>query len=562
MDVVHGVKAYISRMIKESGAGMKVLLMDKETISIVSMVYSQSEILQKEVYLFELLSNPGRESMKHLSAICFVRPTQENIERLTDELKSPKYSSYFVYFSNRLDRPALKTLAEADEHESVREIKEFYGDYIAVAHHLFSLNLEVAGEPGGLWKRAEFLRTCDGLVSLLLALRKRPSIRYTEKSSMTRRLGEEIGKTIHREQELFKFTSDTTPILLILDRRDDPVTPLLNQWSYQAMVHEVLTINNHRVDLSRAPGIKKDLHEVVLSPENDEFFRDNMYLNFGEIGANIKSLVDEYQEKSKGHAKIESIADMKQFIENYPQFRKLSGTVSKHVAVVSELSRIVNNHQLMGVSETEQDLVTGTDRGKAMANLESVISNPMVRLDDCLRLGLLHTLRYEGISRGDAERIDQLLASRGLSDMDRKFPRALLEYAGSAKRTNELFQNKTTPLSFGKMLFKGLKGVENVYTRHKPLLIETLELLIKGRLKEVQYPYVGNHRQQERPQDIIVFMVGGATYAEAMAIANLNKTTQGVRIILGGTTIHNSKSFLHEVQCTTHTYSRSGRTLA
>ena len=36
-----------------------------------------------------------------------------------------------------------------------------------------------------------------------------------------------------------------------------------------------------------------------------------MYLNFGEIGANIKSLVEDYQEKSKSHAKIESIADMK-----------------------------------------------------------------------------------------------------------------------------------------------------------------------------------------------------------------------------------------------------------
>ena len=34
--------------------------------------------------------------------------------------------------------------------------------------------------------------------------------------------------------------------------------------------------------------------------------------------------------------------------------------------MVSELSRIVNEHQLMGVSETEQDLVTGTDRAKAM----------------------------------------------------------------------------------------------------------------------------------------------------------------------------------------------------
>ena len=32
MDVVVGVKQYITRMIKDSGAGMKVLLMDKETV--------------------------------------------------------------------------------------------------------------------------------------------------------------------------------------------------------------------------------------------------------------------------------------------------------------------------------------------------------------------------------------------------------------------------------------------------------------------------------------------------------------------------------------------------
>ena len=44
------------------------------------MVYSQSEILQKEVYLFELISNQGRETMKHLNAICFLRPTQVSQE--------------------------------------------------------------------------------------------------------------------------------------------------------------------------------------------------------------------------------------------------------------------------------------------------------------------------------------------------------------------------------------------------------------------------------------------------------------------------------------------------
>lgn len=40
------------------------------------MVYTQSEILQKEVYLFERIDSANRESMKHLKAICFLRPTK------------------------------------------------------------------------------------------------------------------------------------------------------------------------------------------------------------------------------------------------------------------------------------------------------------------------------------------------------------------------------------------------------------------------------------------------------------------------------------------------------
>ena len=53
------------------------------------------------------------------------------------------------------------------------------------------------------------------------------------------------------------------------------------------------------------------------------------------------------------------------FIEDYPQFRKLSGTATKHVAVVGELSRMVDKNKLMGLSEVEQDIVTGTDKNTA-----------------------------------------------------------------------------------------------------------------------------------------------------------------------------------------------------
>lgn len=50
-----------------------------------------------------------------------------------------------------------------------------------------------------------------------------------------------------------------------------------------------------------------------------------MYANFGEIGQSIKELMTEYQRKAQTNQKLESIADMKNFVDQYPQFKKISG---------------------------------------------------------------------------------------------------------------------------------------------------------------------------------------------------------------------------------------------
>ncbi len=55
--------------------------------------------------------------------------------------------------------------------------QEFFGDYIAVGAHLFSFNLPLVSLPGSMWKREEYLRVSDGIISVMLALRKRPVIR-------------------------------------------------------------------------------------------------------------------------------------------------------------------------------------------------------------------------------------------------------------------------------------------------------------------------------------------------------------------------------------------------
>ncbi len=44
------------------------------------------------------------------------------------------------------------------------------------------------------------------------------------------------------------------------------------------------------------------------------------------------------------------------FVENYPEYRKQHGNVSKHVTMMTELSRIVDERQLMAISQIEQEL--------------------------------------------------------------------------------------------------------------------------------------------------------------------------------------------------------------
>lgn len=547
MNVISAIKAYVNKMTEESEPGMKILLMDRNTTSIVSMVFGQSEIQQKEVFLLERIDSQNQSnltSLRYLKCLVFLRPTQQNVELLCSELRNPKYGAYYIYFSNIIAKADVKLLAEHDEQEVVKEVQELYMDYLAVNPHLFSIGLPTCINDLK-WIQNALQRTVQGIVAVLLSLKKCPTIRYQANSLLCRDLGERVEEVIKKESSLFNI-GQTSPLLLILDRKDDPVTPLLSQWTYQAMVHELLTINNNRVNLSRIPGVSKELEEVVLSAEQDVFYAKNIFLNYGEIGQNIKTHMEHFQEKAKSHQKIESIADMKNFIEAYPQFKKLSGNVSKHVTLVEELSTMVYRYCLLDVSEIEQDISCHTDHTTQLQNVRKLISNSSVRDIDAVKLVLLYALKYQNHSNNDIMGLKSQLKKRGVPDSKIQNIDNILKYAGSDARQSNLFSMENA-VKVTKRFFKGLSGVDNVYTQHKPVLHETLEELLKGRLKDNLYPFIG-YPYNEKPQDIIIFMVGGCTYEESLTVHTFNKNYPGTNIILGGTTVHNSASFLEEVE--------------
>lgn len=195
-----------------------------------------------------------------------------------------------------------------------------------------------------------------------------------------------------------------------------------------------------------------------------------------------------------------------------------------------------------------------------------MIASPAISSDAKIRLAVLYALRYQKFSGNAVVGIVDLLQQNGIPEQDARLVYVILHYAGADERQDDLFANSNF-FSRGKSALKGLKGVENVYTQHTPPLVETVEQLLKGRLRDGSYPFLDGQQQPSqnaatgtvqmmRPTEVIVFVIGGTTYEEARSIALLNERLAsgqgftgpgpqpqlGARVILGGTYIHNSKS--------------------
>lgn len=281
-----------------------------------------------------------------------------------------------------------------------------------------------------------------------------------------------------------------------------------------------------------------------------------MYQNFGDLGQNAKDYVEQFASKQASGQKLDSIEDMKRFVEEYPEFRRLSGNVTKHVTLVGELSRRVGSDHLLDVSELEQSLACNDNHSQDVKTLQNLIKDPSIPANNKLRLVAIYALRYSSHTNNNTPALMDLLAvAGGISRHRINLIPKLLTYAHSLQSVPqaggipELFQPSNIFSEARSRLNRGLRGVENVYTQHSPRLESTLQDLIKGRLNMNIYPFVeGGGQTRDKPQDIIVFMVGGATYEEAKMVAQVNASSPGVRVVLGGTGVLNSSSFLEDVE--------------
>lgn len=116
----------------------------------------------------------------------------------------------------------------------------------------------------------------------------------------------------------------------------------------------------------------------------------------------------------------------------------MSGTITKHVVVIGELSAQVGNKLLLEVSELEQDIACRADHSAQLQKVKRLVNDERVHLKDALRLVLLYSLRYERHANCDKVGLINALKQRGGQT---QIVQRMLEYAGHHARQGDVFHN-------------------------------------------------------------------------------------------------------------------------
>lgn len=555
---LHEISAnYIESMISNV-KDMKAIIFDNETQVIFSLEFSKSLALKQEIFLFESIDKIQTEQKLNLNGIFFIRPTLENLEQLKRILQSSNFKEINLFFTNQITDDYLQKLAQYDINMQVKNVQEIYLDYYIINSNVFHLNIEscicnLDMNPIEKWNQYDVRmneRIYQGLISACLSNRMKPIIKSVRGSDICVNLGKKLAKFFDDNYDNFirkECGSNFNGILLLYDRKEDPISPLINQWTYQAQLHEILGIKNNVIELKKGNDIKDKPEKYVISDVEsiDKFYSKYKFADYGTVANAVQQEADKLKSDNDMLNKESSIEELRKIIDQLPEKKKESMAITKHYKLFYSISEYVTKHKLMDLSKIEQDISVNDNKKDQFNQIVQIISDPKVQHLDKCKLYLLYMLRYENDS--SVSNLKHIMIENKLGDWV-SYGDALLKYAGKERRKLDCFQDKDI-LSKGKKFFMNAfgQGNENAFMQHISYLNGIVERLLKGRSRENETININcNSMNEPKVNNLIVFVFGGITFEETRDLTLLGNQL-GVNIICGGTNIINSKSFLAEM---------------
>lgn len=399
----------------------KILIYDKECRSIISPLLSVSQLRRRGVTL-HLLLDSEREPIPDVPAVYFCRPTKENLAIIAQDCAKGLYGRSHLNFVTKLDRPLMedfaKLVVQSGSLETIAGIHDQYLDFVCLEQQLFSLakkdSYALVNGSGVNEQMIEEAMTdiAYGLFSVVATQGKVPIIRCP-RNGAPEMVARKLNRMIAEHPTLLRNKSSGLhrPLLVILDRNTDLITPIQHTSTYQALIDDMLTHKANRVefDVTTDTGGKRPKtvqKKFDLDPDQDPFYSRHKFHPFPEAiesnGVDLQEVTAKEQSirsKAAGNEVPDpssSATDLATAVDSLPALLDRKKQLEVHTSILQAVMNQVAARDVPQFFELETSLATGSytnDPNRAKNDVLALVADPTKgNIDDKLRLVVVYVL--------------------------------------------------------------------------------------------------------------------------------------------------------------------------
>ena len=442
-----------------------VLVVDPESLRVVSSSVGMYNLMEHRVSIVEDLLKK-RAPFRDQAVMYLVEPSEVSVGKIIEDWtpqkgsRGPPYGdAVFLYFLGRLPDAQFDRIKSCKELvRRVKVLKEVNLDFLTKEAMAFHFDMGGGGSAYPSVYSDLYLgpssssttsplqeRMVSKLVTVCATLNEYPHVRFRARSSPTKnlaflfqkRMNEFVGSNAewwYNGDGLHPNTDRAT--LLLLDRKDDCLSPLIHEFTYEAMVNDLLPIVDDRItyDSVNVDGTAKDKDGApaaeggttkmdALLNDNDEVWVELRGKHIADViqtlSAKIRDIVNSSSGVSAlgrkdGGGKALSINQMAKALRALPEYREIMSKLSQHMQIAHQCMDQFNKQGLLDLSDLEQTLATGkTDEGRT-PKLKELLGRVVEQFrsrqtDSLMRLRLLAIVivSQHGLSSGDLQKLLQ-----------------------------------------------------------------------------------------------------------------------------------------------------------
>jgi len=376
---------------------------------------------------------------------------------------------------------------------------------------------------------------------------------------------------------------------MVMDRSFDPLSPMMHEYTYQAMMNDLLDVDEGVVSYEAVnnKGVKEE--KKALLSENDEFWAELRHKHIAGVIDALKekmaNIMNQNTALSKqGDGKEMDISSMAAAIKKLPEYTQTMTKLGQHVALAQQCMNQFSKQYLMDLSQVEQTICTGVDEdGKEVkgARLFQLVTDMLtnkekkIDKDQKVRLLAIYYVSQKNVPE-EMEYVKQALAQAKLIGGEKTLKNLeRIIHASSIPQEKEVVEKEEKKGGILSSIFRG-KAVKHASTpegeyadtRHISELKVHLEQFVAGELPIDKFPAIGpaggaaaagaksvrkfgaNSRWAKKDTftggRFLVYIAGGISYQELRVGYEVMKANSK-EIVMGGTNLISPHSYLVDI---------------